>query len=78
MEFSAEQKRIDILKDGLEEIKELRRESESKNGSMVGLFKDENGGEEESPIRESHDKNPLLDEDYGQLFVQENDQKIKN
>ena len=41
MEFSAEQKRIDILKDGLEEIQELRRESESKNDSVIGLMKDD-------------------------------------
>lgn len=41
MEFSAEQKRIDILRDGLEEIQEHRRESESKQGSIVGLMRDD-------------------------------------
>lgn len=80
MEFSAEQKRIDILCDGLEEIKELRRESESKNNSVVGLLKDEAEHAEEeqsSPIRESHDKNPLLEDDYGQQLMEDNDLKIK-
>jgi hypothetical protein len=45
----------------------LRRESESKNDSVVGLTKDDQelaGDEQNQPIRESHERNPLLEEDY--------------
>ena len=57
----------------------MRRESESKNDSVVGLKDEPEHGEEEpsSPIRESHDKNPLLEDDYGQQLLEDNDVKVK-
>ena len=59
----------------------MRRESESKNNSVVGLLKDEQehaGEEQSSPIRESHDKNPLLEDDFGLQLIEDNDPKAKS
>ena len=67
----------------MEEIEELRRESESKNDSVVGLMKDDQdpaiSESQPSPIRQSHDKNPLLEDDFSQHpFVEANDSSVQD
>ena len=61
-----EKNRIDLLQDGLEEIEELKKESESKNDSIIMGQKDDEDDITNHliPIRESHDTNPLSEDDY--------------
>lgn len=65
IEFNVDKNRMDLLQDGLEEIEELKRESESKNDSIIVAQKaeDEDGEPKSQPDRISHDRNPLSDED---------------